>query len=173
VIRLSEYKKKRDVDKRKANFKTLGNNGAISDNRGGQTAYLAAENLGVKVTDWQTQALTTPLYLTVLWRTQGSVASLSRSRCCRSLSCLLCDATNETSVSAMLCRDNKNVCKHCNEYFTVLETRGDPRRKQSQANLLTVVSLCLILSGAHRGHRTSLAARLDRDFSCFMLNSVG
>jgi hypothetical protein len=36
---------------------------------------------------WQTQALNTPLYRTVLWRTQGSVASLSRSRYCRSLSC--------------------------------------------------------------------------------------
>jgi hypothetical protein len=36
---------------------------------------------------WQTQALTTLLYRAVLWRTQGSVASLSRSRCCRSPSC--------------------------------------------------------------------------------------
>jgi hypothetical protein len=46
---LSEYKKKRDADKKKANFKTLGNNGATSENRDGQTAYLTAENLGVKV----------------------------------------------------------------------------------------------------------------------------
>jgi hypothetical protein len=36
---------------------------------------------------WQTQALTTRLYRAVLWRTQGSVASLSRSRCCQSPSC--------------------------------------------------------------------------------------
>jgi hypothetical protein len=36
---------------------------------------------------WQTQALTTPPYLPVLWKTQRSVASLSRSRCCRSPSC--------------------------------------------------------------------------------------
>jgi hypothetical protein len=36
---------------------------------------------------WQTQALTTPLYRAVLWRTQGSVVSLARSRCCRSPSC--------------------------------------------------------------------------------------
>jgi hypothetical protein len=43
-------KKKRDADKQKANFKTLGNNGAASGNRVGQTAYLTAENLGVKVT---------------------------------------------------------------------------------------------------------------------------
>jgi hypothetical protein len=47
---LSEYKKKRNSDKKKANFKTLGNNGATADNRDGQTAYLTAENLGVKVT---------------------------------------------------------------------------------------------------------------------------
>jgi hypothetical protein len=47
---LSEYKKKRDADKKKANSKTLGNNGATSENRDGQTAYLTAENLGVKVT---------------------------------------------------------------------------------------------------------------------------
>jgi hypothetical protein len=41
---------KQDADKKKANFKTLGNNRATNDNRGGQTAYLTAENLGVKVT---------------------------------------------------------------------------------------------------------------------------
>jgi hypothetical protein len=50
MVLLSEYKKKRDADKKEANFKTLGNNGATSDNRDGQTAYLTAENLGVKVT---------------------------------------------------------------------------------------------------------------------------
>jgi hypothetical protein len=38
------------VHKKKANFKTLGNSGATADNRDGQTAYLTAENLGVKVT---------------------------------------------------------------------------------------------------------------------------
>jgi hypothetical protein len=47
---LSEYKKKRDADKKKANFKTLGNNGATTENKDGQTAYLTAENLGFKVT---------------------------------------------------------------------------------------------------------------------------
>jgi hypothetical protein len=47
---MSEYKKKRNADKKKASFKTLGNNGATSENRDGQTAYLMAENLGVKVT---------------------------------------------------------------------------------------------------------------------------
>jgi hypothetical protein len=40
---LSEYK-------RKTNFKTLGNNRAMTDNIDGQTAYLTADNLGVKVT---------------------------------------------------------------------------------------------------------------------------
>jgi hypothetical protein len=33
-----------------ANFKMLGNNGATADNRDGQTTYLTADNLGVKVT---------------------------------------------------------------------------------------------------------------------------
>jgi hypothetical protein len=50
IVLLSEYKKKKDADKKKANFKTLGNNGVTADNRDGQTAYLTAENLGVKVT---------------------------------------------------------------------------------------------------------------------------
>jgi hypothetical protein len=47
---LSEYKKEKDADKKKANLKTLGNNGATSEIRDGQTAYLTAENLRVKVT---------------------------------------------------------------------------------------------------------------------------
>jgi hypothetical protein len=47
---LSSYKKKGDADKKKANFKTLGKNRATADNRDGQTAYLMAENLGIKVT---------------------------------------------------------------------------------------------------------------------------
>jgi hypothetical protein len=50
IVLLSEYKTKRDADKNKANFKTLGNNGATENNRDDQTAYLTAENLGVKVT---------------------------------------------------------------------------------------------------------------------------
>jgi hypothetical protein len=50
IVLLSEYKKKRDADKKEANFKTLGNNEATSDIRDGRTAYLTAENLGVKVT---------------------------------------------------------------------------------------------------------------------------
>jgi hypothetical protein len=43
MVLLSEYKKK-------AKFKALGNNGATSENRDGQTAYLTAENIRVKVT---------------------------------------------------------------------------------------------------------------------------
>jgi hypothetical protein len=50
MVLLSEYKKKRDADKKKENFKNLGNNRATAENRDGQTAYLTAENLGVKVT---------------------------------------------------------------------------------------------------------------------------
>jgi hypothetical protein len=50
MVLLSEHKKKKYADTKKANFKTLGNNGATSENRDGQTAYLTAENLGVKVT---------------------------------------------------------------------------------------------------------------------------
>jgi hypothetical protein len=50
IVLLTEYKKKRDADKKKANFKTLGNNIATSGNKNGQNAYLTAENLGVKVT---------------------------------------------------------------------------------------------------------------------------
>jgi hypothetical protein len=49
-VLLSEYKKKRDADKKKANFKTLGNNGAKHDNIDGRNAYSTAENLGVKAT---------------------------------------------------------------------------------------------------------------------------
>jgi hypothetical protein len=50
IVLLSEYKETKYADKKKANFKTLGNNGAKADNRDDQTAYLTAENLGVKVT---------------------------------------------------------------------------------------------------------------------------
>jgi hypothetical protein len=46
----SEYQKNRDADNKKANFKTLGNNGATSDSRDGQTAYFTAENLGINIT---------------------------------------------------------------------------------------------------------------------------
>jgi hypothetical protein len=42
--------KKRDYDNEKANFKSLGRNGATADNRDGQTEYLKAENIGVNVT---------------------------------------------------------------------------------------------------------------------------
>jgi hypothetical protein len=50
MVLLSEYKKNMNADKKEAYFKTLGNNGATSERRNGQTAYLTAENLGVKVT---------------------------------------------------------------------------------------------------------------------------
>jgi hypothetical protein len=50
----------------------------MADNSDGQTAYLTAENLGVKITELAETVLTTQLYCAVLWRTQGSVASLLR-----------------------------------------------------------------------------------------------
>jgi hypothetical protein len=52
IVLLSEYKKTIYADKKKANFKTLGNNRAkqTDDNGNGQTAFLTAKNLGVKVT---------------------------------------------------------------------------------------------------------------------------
>jgi hypothetical protein len=50
IVLLSEYKKKRDADKKEANYKTLGNNGATAHKKDGQSAYLTAENLEVKVT---------------------------------------------------------------------------------------------------------------------------
>jgi hypothetical protein len=50
IVLFSEYNKKRDTDKKTANFKTLSNNRSTTENRDVQTAYLTAENLGVKVT---------------------------------------------------------------------------------------------------------------------------
>jgi hypothetical protein len=50
MVLLSEYKKKRDADKKKVTFKSLGNDRAMADNRYSRTAYLTSENLGVKVT---------------------------------------------------------------------------------------------------------------------------
>jgi hypothetical protein len=51
IVLLSEYQRKRYADENKANFKTLGSNRAMADNRDGQIAYLTAENLGVKITE--------------------------------------------------------------------------------------------------------------------------
>jgi hypothetical protein len=51
IVLLSEFKKKREIPtRRRQTSKTFRNNGATSDNRDGQTAYLMSENLGVKVT---------------------------------------------------------------------------------------------------------------------------
>jgi hypothetical protein len=70
---------------------------------------------------------------------------------------LLCDATNETSVLDMLCRDNrKGLCNHCKHKIQFMRTRGVLRRKQSLEILLTVSIFCMIISGVHRGHRPSL-----------------
>jgi hypothetical protein len=50
IFLLPEYKKERDCDKTKANFKNLGNNETTTDNRDVQTAFLTAWHLEVKVT---------------------------------------------------------------------------------------------------------------------------
>jgi hypothetical protein len=88
IVIFSEFKKKRDADKKKANFKTLGgNNIATADNRDDHTAYLTAESLGVKVT----VLADTGSYYSAIPRSAKEDArkraSLSRSRCCLSPSC--------------------------------------------------------------------------------------
>jgi hypothetical protein len=50
LFMLAKYKRKRDSGKKKAVLKTLGSNGAMVDNRDGQTTCLTAEDLGVNVT---------------------------------------------------------------------------------------------------------------------------
>jgi hypothetical protein len=67
---LAEYKKKRYADKKKANLKTLGSNGAIPDNRDGQTAYFTAVIVGVKVTVLADTGCDYSDIRAVLWRTQ-------------------------------------------------------------------------------------------------------
>jgi hypothetical protein len=49
---------------------------------------------------------------------------------CLPLECLLCDATNETSVRDMLCRDNKGVCRLCKQGNYSIE---DTWRSQEEA----------------------------------------
>jgi hypothetical protein len=90
IVLLSEYKKKKNVDKKKENFKTLSNNGATADKRDGQTAYLTAENLSVKVT--------------VLADTGSDYSAIPRSAVedARKRGFpLLCAAKDETSVEFM------------------------------------------------------------------------
>jgi hypothetical protein len=50
ILLFAECKKKINADKKEASLKTLGRSGAMADKRDGQTAFLTAENLGVKVT---------------------------------------------------------------------------------------------------------------------------
>jgi hypothetical protein len=87
IFLLSEYKKKSDADKKKANFKTLGNNRATDDYRDGQTAYLTAENFGIKITvlaDTGSDYSAVPRSAVEDARKRDSH---SRPRCCRSPSC--------------------------------------------------------------------------------------
>jgi hypothetical protein len=46
---LSQYKKKRDADNKKAILKALGNNKETADTRNIQTAYLTAKDLEGKI----------------------------------------------------------------------------------------------------------------------------
>jgi hypothetical protein len=87
--------------------------------------------------------------------------------------CVLCDATNETSVRDMLCRDNKEACKHCKQRSTVLGTRGNPRRKQSQANLLTVVNLLHDIIWSSSRTPNFPGHPFGCDLSYFIHNSAG
>jgi transposase-like protein len=72
---------------------------------------------------------------------EGACCAMLRMRTLYEI-CLLCDATNVTSVRDMLCRDNKEICKRCKEKYSIRDTWRS-RRKQSQANLLTVVNLLI------------------------------
>jgi hypothetical protein len=87
MVLLSEYKKKRDADKKKANFKNWATTGRRRKTEMARPRISRQSISESRSRYWQTQALTSPLYRAVLWRTQGSVDSLSRSRCCRSPSC--------------------------------------------------------------------------------------
>jgi Holliday junction resolvasome RuvABC DNA-binding subunit len=87
MVLLPEYKKKWEANKKEASFKTLGNNIATTENMDVQTAYLTAENLGVKVT----VLADTGSEYSALPRSDvedsSSVAFFSSARCCRSPSC--------------------------------------------------------------------------------------
>jgi hypothetical protein len=77
IFLLSEYKKKKDAGIKKANFKLW----ETKERR--WTTEMARPRISRRRISksrsryWQTRALTTPLYRAVLWRTQGSVDSLS------------------------------------------------------------------------------------------------
>jgi hypothetical protein len=55
---------------------------------------------------------------------------------------VLCDATNETAVGDMLCRDNKEMCKYFKENYSIWDTwRSQEEAGPSES--LTVVNLLL------------------------------
>jgi hypothetical protein len=88
---------------------------------------------------------------------------------------VLCDATDETSATYMLCRDNKtggflstvSSCRHFKDTWRSQE-EAEPGVSPVQLSIF-----CMISSKAHRGHRPSLAIPLNRDPSCFNFNSAG
>jgi hypothetical protein len=99
---LDEYKEKRNADNKKENLKTLGSNGAAANNRDEHTAYLAAIKLKVKVTVLVETGFDYSAIPRSTVEVLGSVAFLSRRRCCQSPSCLLwlsgAKSTNRSAV---------------------------------------------------------------------------
>jgi hypothetical protein len=88
IVPLSEYKKKRGMPTRRR--RTLRLWATMERRRKPEVARprISRQRISESMSQyWQTQTLTTPLYRAVLWRTQGRVASLPRSKCCRSPSC--------------------------------------------------------------------------------------
>jgi hypothetical protein len=87
IVLLSEYEKKRDADKKRQTSKLWETTGRRL------TTEMARPRISrqriSESRSWygQTHSQTSPLYREFLWNIQGSVASLARSRCCRSLSC--------------------------------------------------------------------------------------
>jgi hypothetical protein len=87
---------------------------------------------------------------------------------------VLCEATKENYVRDMLCCDNKaGVCKHCKHKLQYWGHVAIPGGSRARRISLQWSIFCMITSGDHRGHLTSLATSLDRDLSCFILNSAG
>jgi hypothetical protein len=88
IFLLSEYEKKIDADRKK---ETIFKKRATTDQR--LTTDMASPHISrrriseSRSRHWQTKAQAIQIYRAVLWRTKGSVDSLSRLRCCQSPSC--------------------------------------------------------------------------------------
>jgi hypothetical protein len=71
-------------------------------------------------------------------------------------------------VIDILCRDNK-----AEGLYALFRTCGDPSTSQSQPYLLTVVSLLHDIIWSSSRTSTFPATPLDRDLSCYIINSTG